>query len=97
MVESETLGFGIRNTAKGIRNPTNDWNPGIQVPLKKNPEFSTWNPKSRASKTVLDSLTLGDMLKEITLLAVSTSSIYLHAEVCGALKVAYPAVLCAAK
>ena len=26
-VESEILGFGILNTAQGIRNPTNDWNP----------------------------------------------------------------------
>ena len=25
--ESEILGFGIRNTAQGIRNPTIDWNP----------------------------------------------------------------------
>ena len=25
--ESEILGFGIRNTAQGFRNPTNDWNP----------------------------------------------------------------------
>jgi len=53
--------------------------------------------ESRTSKTVLDSLTLGDILKEITLLAVNSSSIYLHVEVCGALKVAYPAVLCAVK
>ena len=26
-MESTILGFGIQNTAKGIRNPTNDWNP----------------------------------------------------------------------
>ena len=26
-VELEILGFGIRNTSQGIRNPTNDWNP----------------------------------------------------------------------
>ena len=26
-VESEILGFGIRNPALGIRNPTKDWNP----------------------------------------------------------------------
>ena len=32
-VESEILGFGIRNTAQGIRNPTNDLNRRIQVPL----------------------------------------------------------------
>ena len=27
LVESGILGFGIRNTAQGIRNPTNVWNP----------------------------------------------------------------------
>ena len=27
LVESEILGFGIRNPAQGIRNPTEDWNP----------------------------------------------------------------------
>ena len=27
LVESEILGFGIRNTAQGIRDPTIDWNP----------------------------------------------------------------------
>ena len=27
LVESEILGFGIGNSAQGIRNPTNDWNP----------------------------------------------------------------------
>ena len=26
-LESGVLGFGIRNTAQEIRNPTNDWNP----------------------------------------------------------------------
>ena len=26
LVESGILGFGIRNTAQGIRNPTKDWN-----------------------------------------------------------------------
>ena len=26
LVESGILGFGIRNSAQGIRNPTNDWN-----------------------------------------------------------------------
>ena len=32
-MESEILRFGIRNTAQGIRNPTNDLNRRIQVPL----------------------------------------------------------------
>ena len=27
LMESGIPGFGIRNTAHGIRNPTNDWNP----------------------------------------------------------------------
>ena len=27
VLESGILGFGIRNTAQGIRNPTDDWNP----------------------------------------------------------------------
>ena len=27
LVESRTLGFGIRNTAQGIWNPANYWNP----------------------------------------------------------------------
>ena len=27
LVESGILGFGIRNTAQGIQNPTKDWNP----------------------------------------------------------------------
>ena len=43
--KSGILGFGIRNTAQGIRNPINDWNP-----ISKNPE----------SKNVLDSLIWSD-------------------------------------
>ena len=27
LVESGILGFGIQNTAQGIRNPTEEWNP----------------------------------------------------------------------
>lgn len=34
LVESGVLGFGIRDTGQGIRNPTYDWNPE-QVPLTK--------------------------------------------------------------
>ena len=30
LVESGILGFGIRNSAQGIRNPSNDSNPEIQ-------------------------------------------------------------------
>jgi len=31
LVESEILGFGIRNIAQGIRNPTIDWNPEYKL------------------------------------------------------------------
>ena len=48
------MGFGIRTSVQGIRNPTNDWNP----------EFTAWNPES---KTVLDSLTWDDMYSETLL------------------------------
>ena len=37
-MESGILGFGIRNTAQGVRNPTNDWNPEFKFPDKN------WNP-----------------------------------------------------
>ena len=52
--------FGIRNTAQGIRNPTNDWNPESKF-LSQILESSGWNPESTVwnpeSKTVLDSFT----------------------------------------
>ena len=32
LVESGILGFGIRNLALGIRNPTKDWNPESEFP-----------------------------------------------------------------
>ena len=45
--------IGIRNTAEGLRNPTNDWNPSstdkeswIQY-LESDPEFLAWNPESK--------------------------------------------------
>ena len=47
LVESRTLGFGIRNTTQGIRNPPKM---GFQNPSTWNPKSTTWNPKS---KTVL--------------------------------------------
>ena len=104
-MESGILGFGIRNTVQGIRNPTSDWNPeyklhsqrfqnpvpeirnprrGIQNPGLWNPEYSLRYPESRfhcqrirnpvfgilntvawnpESKTGLDSLTRGDLLR----------------------------------
>ena len=34
-MEDEILGFGIRNTAQGTRNPINDWNCQNQIPLTK--------------------------------------------------------------
>ena len=59
LVESGILGFGIRNTAQGVRNPTNDWNPEFKFHWQKL-ESSTWNPESTAwnpeSKTALDFL-----------------------------------------
>ena len=54
------MGFGIWNTAQGIRNPIYDWNPESKFHSQSpesstcNPESTAWNPKS---KTVLDSLT----------------------------------------
>ena len=59
-MESRILGFGIRNTAGGNRDPTNGWNPESKfhdqdwnsVPGIRNPE----------PKTVLDALTWGDLL-----------------------------------
>ena len=41
LLESKILGFGIRNTAQGIRNPTDDWNPESSS-TDKGPESSTW-------------------------------------------------------
>ena len=62
-MESELLDFGIRNTAQGIRNPTNNLESRIQVPLTETgieyPESTLWNPQS---KTLLDSLTCVEIL-----------------------------------
>ena len=59
LVESGILGFRIRNTAQGIRNPTNNWNPESKFHWQRL-ESSTWNPESKEwnpeSKIVLDSL-----------------------------------------
>ena len=46
LVESGILGFGIQNTAQGIRNSPND----------RNPESTAWDPEC---KTVLDPLDMG--------------------------------------
>ena len=57
LVESGILGFWIRNTAQGIGNPTNNWNPESKFHWQEsstwNPESTEWNPES---KIVLDSL-----------------------------------------
>ena len=44
LVESGILGFGIRITAQGIWNPTNDWNPESKSNWHRL-ESSTWNPE----------------------------------------------------
>ena len=64
LIKFEILGFGIRNTAQGIRNPTDNWNPEskfywqILESSTWNPESTRWNPES---KTVLDSLLWGNL------------------------------------
>ena len=45
LVASRILEFGIRNTAQGIRSPTNDWNPQSKCNWQRL-EWSTWNPES---------------------------------------------------
>ena len=53
-VKSGILGFGIRNRAQGIRNPTNEWNPEStfhwqrvlnQMPRIRNPWREIQNPR----------------------------------------------------
>ena len=56
LVKSGILGFGIRNTAQRIWNPTKDWNPESKF-YQQRPESRAKNPES---KTVLDPLTWGD-------------------------------------
>ena len=49
LMESEILGFGIRNTAQGIRNLSStdkDWNP---VPGIRNPRYGIQNPRLSSS------------------------------------------------
>ena len=68
---SEILDLGIRSRAQGIRNPPNDWELRVEVPLTNtgiqhlesrtwNPESNMWNPES---KTVMDSLRWGDLFQ----------------------------------
>ena len=44
---SESLGFGIRNTAQGIRNPANYWNPEFKFHWQgiRSQETFTWGDK----------------------------------------------------
>ena len=68
LMASGIPGFGIRNTAHGIRNPTNDWNPESKFHWQRlesstwNLESTTWNPES---KTVLDSLPWGEQVQGV--------------------------------
>ena len=50
LLNPESLGFGFRNKAQGIRNTVSDWNPDC---CTWNPESTAWNPKY---KTILDSM-----------------------------------------
>ena len=65
-MEYEILGFGIRNTTQGIRNPLTIqiWNPS---PTDKESESSNWNRESMArnpeSKIFLDSLAWGEAFR----------------------------------
>ena len=65
-MESEILDFGIQKTAQGIHNSINNGNPESKFYWQRL-AFSTWNLESIAwnpeSKTVLDSLTWGEMLR----------------------------------
>ena len=55
------LGFGIRNTAQGIRNPTNEWNPESKFNRHKiGGQFLESGIFSVESKTVLNSLIWGE-------------------------------------
>ena len=47
-VKSGILGFGIRNTAVGVRNATNDWNPESKF-HRQRLESGTWNSANHAS------------------------------------------------
>ena len=45
LVESGILGFGIQNTAQGIRNPTNFWiRNQISIDKDWNPVIGVWDP-----------------------------------------------------
>ena len=49
------MGFGIQETAQGIRNTSNDWNLQRMESSTWNPESTTWDPESKTVwQTVLD-------------------------------------------
>ena len=54
-------GFGIRNTAQGIRNPTNDWNLESKFHWQRL-KSSTWSPKSTEWKKRRVILSFGDLV-----------------------------------
>ena len=60
LVEFGILGFGFQNTSRGIRNPTNNWNPEINSTDEKNPKTRTWNLGLIHGAGSLDSLSWGD-------------------------------------
>ena len=70
-MESGILGFGIWNTALGLRNPTKDWNSESKF-YRRILESSTWSRESTAwnpeSKTVQDSLTWGETYRKLACL-----------------------------
>ena len=65
LVESGILGFGIWNTAQGIRDSTSDWTPESKFHWQSR-QSSTWNPESTGwnpeKKTDLDFRNWGDKL-----------------------------------
>ena len=78
LVESGILGFAIRNTSQGFRNPINDRNPESKF-LWQRLEFSTLNLEPTAwnqeFKTVLDSLRWGFLLIKTTSIFIGCSLI----------------------
>ena len=78
-VESGIKGFAVRNTAQGIQNHTNDWNPEFKFHWQWLRESSSWNPESTAwnpesAKTVLDSITWNYSLLNIFMMVTDVSS-----------------------
>ena len=60
LVEFGILGLGIRNTAQGIRNPTNDCNPESKFHWQRL-ESSIWNPESSAAMLNIQRQKWGEM------------------------------------